>query len=403
MKTRVRRQKKSKIALFFILVLVYAGWCLFKPLPDLQPQKTSTTITAKAPTSALNWPASQAAVAVLNTDIFETNGTQKPVPTASTAKIITALVVLAKKPLQLNQPGSIITLSDRDVAIYKDYVTRDGSVVPVLTGEQISQYQALQTVMLPSANNMADSLAIWAYGSLQEYGVAANAYLKAHDIHNTNVGSDASGLAANSTTTANDMTKLGILAMQNPVLAQIVGQSTATGIPVAGTIKNVNDLIGINGIVGIKTGNSDEAGGAYVAASTTKIQGKNQTIVTAVVESTSLFTAMKQSLPLIKSAQSNFSQVKLVNKDQVVGKYSLPWGGSVEVITKDHLIAIAWNDTTIKAVATLDDIPASSQQGSSAGKITLKKSQLNDRETVNVVLKSTPAKPSTWWRLSHPF
>ena len=35
----------------------------------------------------------------------------------------------------------------------------------VAAGEQISQYQALQAMLIPSANNVADSLARWAFGS----------------------------------------------------------------------------------------------------------------------------------------------------------------------------------------------------------------------------------------------
>ena len=84
--------------------------------------------------------------------------------------------------------------------------------------------------------------------------------------------------------------------MQNPVLAQIAGQSTATGIPVAGTIKNVNDLIGINNIIGLKTGNSNEAGGAFISASTTKQNNKTIVITTAVVNAPSLFQSMKDSI-----------------------------------------------------------------------------------------------------------
>lgn len=402
MKTRVRRRKK-KYFIFGLALVAYAGWILLKPLPQLQPDKSSIILSAKTPASSLVWPASQSAVSIVGTDILETNITPNPVPNASTSKMITALMVLKAKPLQLNQQGPVITLTDKDVAIYKDYVARDGSVVPILAGEQISQYQALQTVMLPSANNIADSLAIWAYGSLAKYAKAANAYLKQQGINDTNVGADASGLAANSTSTSADLARIGALAMQNPVLAEIVGQSTATGIPVVGTIKNVNDLIGINNIIGIKTGSSVEAGGAYVSAAQTKVNEKTVVITTAVLSAPSRFIAMKDTLPLTKSAQANFTPVTVAKQGQIIGKYILPWGGSVDAVATKELSISAWNGTLVKAPAVLEQVPASSEQGGQAGHIILKKSAINDKKTVSVILKSTPTQPSAWWRLTHPF
>jgi serine-type D-Ala-D-Ala carboxypeptidase (penicillin-binding protein 5/6) len=402
MKTRVGSHKLRYATLILFIGVAYFVWCLLKPLPALQPESANSTIETKTAASALAWPSSQAAVSVVGADIIETNQPAKPVPTASTAKIITALMVLNKKPLKVGEQGPIITLGPNDVDIYQKYVAQDGSVVPVLAGEQISEYQALQTVMLPSANNMADSLAIWSYGSLGAYAEAANAYLKQQGLSGSHVGSDASGLAANSTSTASDLAKLGSLAMQNSVLAQIVGQSSATGIPIVGTIKNVNDLIGLNGIVGVKTGNSNEAGGAFVSASKTAVNNKPVVITTAVVNAPSLFASMKDSLPLIKSAQTNFSVVEVASKNQVAGKYSLPWGGSVDAISAKDLSLSFWNGSTVTASATLQEIPANSTSGSLTGKITIKKSALNDSKSVPLVLKNTPAQPSLWWRLTHP-
>ena len=51
----------------------------------------------------------------------------------------------------------------------------------------------------------------------------------------------------------------------------------------------------------------------------------------------------------MNSAQKNFSKVKVASKNQVVGKYNLPWGGSVNVIAKQNLIATVWNGTKAKA------------------------------------------------------
>ena len=93
--------------------------------------------------------------------------------------------------------------------------------------------------------------------------------------------------------------------MQNPVLAQIVSQPTASNIPVVNTVKNVNFLLGSNGIVGIKTGNTDQVGGVFISASRITVNTKPVVIVTAFTNAPSLFEALQDSVPLVQSAQAN--------------------------------------------------------------------------------------------------
>ncbi len=60
-------------------------------------------------------------------------------PIASVAKVMTAYAVLKQKPLSAGQQGPMITITAADVAIYNDYVAKDGSVAKVEQGEQISE------------------------------------------------------------------------------------------------------------------------------------------------------------------------------------------------------------------------------------------------------------------------
>jgi serine-type D-Ala-D-Ala carboxypeptidase (penicillin-binding protein 5/6) len=352
----------------------------------------------------LNWPAQgQSAVGLVGLPTLEMHGAETPMPTASTAKLITALMVLQEKPLQPGQQGPTITLTAADVALYNNYAAQDGSVVQVQAGEQISEYQMLQTMMLPSANNMADSLAIWAFGSLANYQQAANPYLESLGLVTTHVGSDASGLSPTTTSTAHDLVQIGELAMQNPVLAQIVGQSTASGIPVVGNIKNVNSLLGTDNIIGIKTGNSDQAGGVFVAASQVTINNKPVTIVTALIASPSLFQSMKDSLTLMQSAQNNFSTVPVVQANSVVGSYKLPWGGRINAVAGKTLTTSIWNGSTPSPKVSLRKIPSRTSAGTAVGSVTLPKSALSSQVSTPATLQSAPTKPSTTWRLKHPF
>jgi D-alanyl-D-alanine carboxypeptidase (penicillin-binding protein 5/6) len=261
----------------------------------------------------------------------------------------------------------------------------------------------LQAIMLPSANNMADSLAIWAYGSLSAYTAAANAYMTELGLPNTRIGSDASGLAPDSVSTARDLVKLGELAMQSPVLAQIVSQATATSIPLTTAVKNVNFLLGTSNIIGVKTGNSDQAGGVYVSASKATVNNKPVVIVTALVGTPDLTSSVQGSLPLIRSAQTNFSAQSIIaSRDTVVGSYHLPWGGDVTAIASKDFSMSAWNGTNLSAKIQLDKIAGNSVAKQTVGKVTAQHTSLSDESSIPVTLRDSVREPSVWWQIVHP-
>jgi len=405
MKTTAKRRRRfGYIIILGLLVAAYGYQALNRSLPLLEPMVPQTTLQAHTSSGKFTWPTyGSAAVGLVGGDILDTNGPQKSVPIASTAKVLTALSVLAKKPLTPGQPGPTITLTDADVAIYNQYVANEGSVVAVNNGEQITEYQMLEALMLPSANNFADSLAIWAFGSLKDYRSFATTYARQLGLTDTNVGSDASGLAPDSTSTAHDLVLLGKAAMQNPVLASIVGLSSTTDIPGAGTVKNVNILLGTNRIVGIKTGNTDQAGGVFLSASTTIVDTKPVTIVTAVLGAPTLGRALNDSVPLIRSAQTNFSANTLIKANNVVGRYRLPWGGSLSAVTKTATTVTAWNGSTIPVAIQLQPIAATSPVGQVVGTVTAQKSLFSGAVSGSVILADAPPAPSVWWRLTHPY
>jgi D-alanyl-D-alanine carboxypeptidase (penicillin-binding protein 5/6) len=389
-------KKFTSVLLILILVGSYSYWSLNRPIPALQPTQLNASLQTSTQPSKLNWPANQAAVAIEGTSIIETHGGQTPIATASTAKVITALMTLKQRPLKLGQQGPAITITAEDVERYKNYLAQDGSVIPVQAGEQITEYQALQALLLPSANNIADKLAMWSYGSLDQYKKSTNSYLLSIGLKNTVVGSDASGLSPDTTSTAGDMVKIGKLAMENPVIAQIAGQPTATGIPLTTSVKNVNFLLGSDGIVGIKTGNSDQAGGAFVGASKFKVGDEEKTVITAIMGAPDLVTALHQSQALIRSAQTNFSNVEVVKKDTELGEYKQPWGGSIQAVATSDLPVLAWNGSTVKPTIKLNATSENPKASQTVGKLTA------NGKTTDVILKASATEPSIFWRLSHP-
>ncbi len=404
----LKKPSRSLLPLIFSLLICglivgYIYFALNRPLPLLQPATSSLNLQTGTGTSQLNWPTTgQAAVAVDNTTIVETHGAQSPQAIASAAKVITALVVLQKKPLQANQPGPTITMTDADAALYNNYVAQEGSVVPVAAGEQINQRQVLEAMMIPSANNLADSLAIWAFGSLDAYRTAATSYLNRHGLHDTHIGSDASGFSASTTSTAHDLAILGRMAMDNPALRPIVGMASTTDIPELASVSNVNTLLGSNNIIGIKTGNTNEAGGVYLSASTTQINGHSLTLITAFLGVPTLSEAMQASLPLISSAQANVVSNQVLAKHAVVGEYRQPWGGVLPAVAVTGLTSPAWRGSTLTAHVSLQPIGPNARAGQIVGSASTSPTSLGKPSHTNIILLQSPTTPIIWWRLLHP-
>lgn len=398
-----RRRLPLKALGLLVLVLAYGLLALTRPTPNLTADHATGSLQITTQPSNLPWPAyGQAAMGLVGSGVVATHGTQKPAATASIAKVLTALTVLQKYPLSAGQAGPTITLDATDVNYYNDYVAGDGSVVAVQNGERITERQLLEAMLLPSGNNAADSLARWAYGSLPAYANAANAYAAQLGLTSTHAGSDASGYAADSTSTASDLVRLGIAAMQNPALAAIVGERSAT-IPVAGTITNRNTLLGSNQVVGIKTGNNDQDAGAFLGAATTTVNGVSTTVVTAIMGAPSLNGALSSSASLLTAASNDFASTNLVTAGEVLGTYQQPWGGSVQAVAAKDLTITTLQGNIAKASFTLRPISLGAKAGQVIGTLSAPKSTFSPAQSVPISLEQAPSSPSFGWRLLHPF
>jgi D-alanyl-D-alanine carboxypeptidase (penicillin-binding protein 5/6) len=228
------------------------------------------------------WPAfGQAAFVLTGQSQIQAGPNQHAAPIASVAKVMTAYLVLRDHPLGLGQDGPTIMLTDADVADTDRRRGQQESVVSVAAGERLTERQALQALLLPSANNIAAVLARWDAGSADRFVARMNATARSLGMTHTRY-TDPSGYDDATASTAADQVRIVDRAMRLPVFASIVATPNAT-LPVAGTVHNTNTLLGHNGFVGVKTGSDAAAGGCFAFRAIRWIDGKRTTITGVVL------------------------------------------------------------------------------------------------------------------------
>ena len=228
------------------------------------------------------WPAyGQAAFVRTGQSQVEAGPNQHAAAIASVAKVMTAYLVLRDHPLGLGQDGPTIMLTDADVADTDRRRGQQESVVPIAAGEQLTELQALQALLLPSANNIAAVLARWDAGSVDRFVARMNAAARSLGMRHTRY-TDPSGYDDATVSTAADQVRIVDRAMRLPVFASIVATPSAT-LPVAGTVQNTDTLLGYDGFVGVKTGSDDAAGGCFAFRAIRWIDGKRTTITGVVL------------------------------------------------------------------------------------------------------------------------
>jgi D-alanyl-D-alanine carboxypeptidase (penicillin-binding protein 5/6) len=101
---RLRRHVAMSAAVI-ITVVIGAGWFV-----------SSRGSTAASTAGSLPWPADgQSTVEVEGMGSLGTKGTQKPVPIASVAKVMTAYVILKEHPLKGSRSGPVIDVDPKAV------------------------------------------------------------------------------------------------------------------------------------------------------------------------------------------------------------------------------------------------------------------------------------------------
>jgi serine-type D-Ala-D-Ala carboxypeptidase (penicillin-binding protein 5/6) len=364
-----RRTSPAPYLLTGIVVALLVGLVSLQLMRDVPQPNVMVTMPQSSVLGAATLPAwpegGVAGVSVTGLGSLGVSGPQTPRPIASVAKMMTAYLILKEKPLQLGQSGPLVTITQADADRFWVMVAQDQSVQPINPGQRLSQLQLLQGVMVPSANNYAEILAAWDAGSVAAFVEKMNREAQALGMTNTRYA-DVSGFSAQTVSTAADQLLLARAAMQDPVFAATVAMSQVT-LPNSGIVSNVNALLGVDGIVGIKTGFTDEAGGNLAFAARREVAGYEIEVIGIVMGQEDRPTAFRATRAILSSLSNGLQVTRVVPAGQPIGSVTTAWGEHVELVVDEDVLMLNWPGMTLESVIELEDISPSKSRGDQVG------------------------------------
>jgi serine-type D-Ala-D-Ala carboxypeptidase (penicillin-binding protein 5/6) len=253
----------------------------------------------------------------------------------------------------------------------------------------------LKALMLPSANDAANDLAVNVGGSRARFIRMMNMHareLGLDDTHySTPVGLDSPG----NYSSASDLARLASRLMRNALIARIVNMPSArlrSGSHVREVV-NRNDLVARYHFVdGIKTGHTNGAGFVLVGLA----HGHGARVISVVLGTPSIAARDADSLALLRYGVAQFTRVRPVTKGRAYGQAHVRWyhGRTVKLVAaRDVAITVRRGRsvrTRVRPVRSLQGLPA----GAAVSRIEV---VVGGRVVETVPLVTAEAVPKAGW------
>jgi serine-type D-Ala-D-Ala carboxypeptidase (penicillin-binding protein 5/6) len=274
------RRRRLLLGVALVLLLAYAAGRLLIDTGHVHmPGPRLRDAHGRTYASGLSWPQQGQAAFVLGHSRPAVSPGEQPAPIASLAKVMTAYLTLERYPLNGAEDGFTITITAAQVQAEAEDRAENQSGVAVAAGEELTERQLLEALLIPSGNNIARILAAQVAGSESSFVAEMNAQAGALGMHHT-LYTDPSGFDPSTVSVAADQLRVFEEAMRFPVFRQIVSMPSVT-LPVAGTLRNFNPLIAA-GYAG-KTGSDSAAGGCLAFFTQVTVAGHELTAVGVVM------------------------------------------------------------------------------------------------------------------------
>ncbi len=195
----------------------------------------------------------------------------KKLPMASTTKIMTALLCL--------ESGGL----DEEFVVDSEAIKVEGSSMGLQEGDIVTKYALCCGMLLPSGNDAANAAAVRIAGSIEDFAVLMNERAEKMGLTQTFFVTPSGLEGEGHGSSAYDMALLAAEALKNVTFREICSSETIKltygNPPYDRWLKNTNKLLSMDdGVYGVKTGFTDEAGRCLVSAC--QRDGKNLICVT---------------------------------------------------------------------------------------------------------------------------
>lgn len=404
---RRRRIRATGVAALLIGALTlgpYAVLALLAPVPSVSPVILMPA-AVETPDGTVTLPGQGgAAIALADGDrVLAARGLDEPRVLASITKVITALVVLDARPIEGDSEGEGITLTAADARLAQSYIAMGGSFAPVPVGTVLTQRQIIELMIVRSANNYADTLAIWAFGSIDAYLTEARSWLDRNGLERVAVA-DATGFSLGNVATPRDLLALARIAAADPVVAAAaaIPRLAVTGV---GVYENTNRALGTAGVTGLKTGTLGPAVGANLLFSGVLPGGQADAEPVPVVgvvlgqpDQRAVAAAVQE---LMISAADDLQEVTLVEEGTLLVHYETPWGDTIEARSAATISDLVWGGIRSRPAVTAPTV-AAAEGDAIADEIDALVRWGGQTQSIPLTITGTIAPPPLEWRLLQP-
>lgn len=322
-------------------------------------------------------------------------------PIASVAKVMTAYLTLREHPLAAGGQGFSMRITAADAQEEDQREALGESTLNVRAGEQLSERQALQALLLPSANNIAALLARYDAGGIAPFVARMNATARRLGMASSTY-TDPSGFNDETVSTAADQLKLARAAMRIPAFAEIVDEPSVA-LPVVGRVANYNGLVGEDGYVGVKTGSDRAAGGCLVFAKRVLIDGRALTVLGVVLsqqDGSLIQAALVSARQLGDSAAADLRLRTAIPAGTAVLSASSVDGRETTAVTASALRAIGWGGERIPVGVAARPAMTRLKAGEPMARVTVPGVSV---ASTSALATGSVGAPSLGWRLRHLF
>lgn len=393
------RLLRSIIVAVIVLAIVVVGIVqITRPVPPVAMKTNVKQVSVPGKLSPWFPSQGQAAIGEESLGIIQETKSENPVPIASLTKMMTAYLLLKAKPLKIGENGPTTTITQHDVDVYNKDNANGDSVLKVQAGEKLTERQLLEGLLLPSGDNIATLIAEQVSGSVPKFIAKMNATAKSLGMTHTHY-TDASGVSPATVSTAHDQVVIAQQDMKNPVFRKIVAMPQAT-FPVSGVQYNVDYMLGKDGITGIKTGSTTQAGGCFVSSMPITVKGKQHILIGAVLGQKtyrSLRSAFDNNVKMLDSVKSKFENYTIHNPNQGYAELTTAWKQNTTLKMAKPLTVFGYPGMPVKFGYDFHSKQMPLKAGSTPVKMTVQTGDV--KQTVPLKTSAGIQKPNLVWKL----